>query len=214
MGTECPYLLLENWPGRLLKGDKVSCKRWTFRQVIGAIIFIRQPHTGSVHFAPLRLWVYPGRQFKAVWMGNGTAHLLEAGTFLPTWFPPTVKTHTQAHRSLQENGSPVISGHNWPSFLQPQIHSQRAHNWTKAECLWLTQGTTKDWCQEAPLLWWYFFESLDISWRKHISKSVSVYLQVNGRVKKATQERINPGDRNQYLYTHQGQQEHHIHRKG
>lgn len=144
MGTECPYLLLENWPGRLLKGDKVSCKRWTFRQVIGAIIFIRQPHTGSVHFAPLRLWVYPGRQFKAVWMGNGTAHLLEAGTFLPTWFPPTVKTHTQAHRSLQENGSPVISGHNWPSFLQPQIHSQRAHNWTKAECLWLTQDTTKD----------------------------------------------------------------------
>lgn len=88
MGTECPYLLLENCPGRLWKGDKASRQGWAFSQVPGDI-FPKQPHAGSAPFTALRLRVCTGWQFKAMRKGSGSTHLLRAGTFLPAHFPPT-----------------------------------------------------------------------------------------------------------------------------
>lgn len=88
MGTECPYLLLENCPGRLWKGDKALHQGWAFSQVPGDI-FPKQPHAGSAPFTALRLRVCTGWQFKAMRKGSGSTHLLRAGTFLPAHFPPT-----------------------------------------------------------------------------------------------------------------------------
>lgn len=82
-----------------------------------------------------------------------------------------------------------------------QIHSQRAHHWTGAKYLWLTKDTSKDFAAKSYL---QFMQrhccsngiSMKVSAHHEENTNLwcmSEYLQVNYRVEKATEERINLG---------------------